>query len=60
MNGLLLDVEDLEASVQAVEETGSRWGISESEVRSRRKFLESVKEEVRVRMVLEEVGYHIS
>ena len=46
---LLLDIEDLEASVLAVEESGDRWGISHYEVKARRRFLESVRGEVKVR-----------
>jgi uncharacterized protein YlxW (UPF0749 family) len=48
IQNLLSDIEDLEASVEAVEEGGSRWGISDGEVRERRDFLKSVKGEVSV------------
>ncbi len=43
------DLEDLEESVRAVEQTGDRWGIEEHEVRRRRQFVERIKTEVRVR-----------
>lgn len=42
------DLEDLEESVRAVEQTGDRWGIEEHEVRRRRQFVERIKAEVRV------------
>lgn len=42
------DVDDLEASVEAVEESGDRWGIQIEEVRRRRAFLNQVKREVQV------------
>ena len=45
---LLSDIEDLEASVEAVEESGVRWGISDEEVKARRSFLKAVKAEVSV------------
>ena len=45
---LLSDIEDLEASVEAVEESGSRWGIADEEVKARRTFLKAVKAEVSV------------
>jgi hypothetical protein len=44
-----LDIEDLEQSVTAVEESGTRWGLSYEEVSSRRRALENVKADVRVR-----------
>lgn len=47
--GLLeIDIEDLEGSVTAVEESGTRWGLSYEEVQSRRRALENVKADVRV------------
>ncbi|KAI5454050.1 hypothetical protein NCC49_005041 [Naganishia albida] len=42
-----LDLEDLEESVTAVEESGTRWGLSYEEVQSRRRALENVKADVR-------------
>jgi hypothetical protein len=45
---LLSDIDDLEASVDAVEESGDRWGIPDEEVRERRAFLQGVKAEVSV------------
>lgn len=48
--GLLeVDIDDLEESVTAVEESGTRWGLTFGEVESRRKALEDVKAVVRVR-----------
>ncbi|KAH8079656.1 syntaxin 6, N-terminal-domain-containing protein [Filobasidium floriforme] len=46
LHSLLTDVEDLEASVLAVEQAGDRWSIAEHEVKARRRFLETVKAEV--------------
>jgi chromosome segregation ATPase len=47
--GLLeVDIEDLEDSVTAVEESGTRWGLSYEEVQSRRRALEDVIADVRV------------
>ncbi|WOO83465.1 Syntaxin-6 [Vanrija pseudolonga] len=47
--GLLeTDLDDLEESVSAVEENGDRWGISDSEVRQRRAFVNRVTTEVQV------------
>jgi syntaxin 6 len=50
LHSLLTDVEDLEASVLAVEQAGDRWSIAEHEVKARRRFLETVKAEVQVRI----------
>lgn len=48
--GLLeVDIEDMEDSVKAVEEGGSRWGLSYEEVQRRRRTLESIKADVKVR-----------
>ena len=48
--GLLeVDIEDMEDSVKAVEESGSRWGLSYEEVQRRRRTLESIKADVKVR-----------
>lgn len=46
------DLADLDESVRIVEERGERWGIDEAEVRKRRGFVERVRGEVRVRVVL--------
>ncbi|OCF41172.1 hypothetical protein I317_05002 [Kwoniella heveanensis CBS 569] len=40
------DLEDLEESVEVVESMGDKWGISPSEVRTRRQFVERVKGEI--------------
>ncbi|WVF70076.1 hypothetical protein IAT40_004863 [Kwoniella sp. CBS 6097] len=40
------DLEDLEESVEVVESMGDKWGISPSEVRRRRQFVERVKQEI--------------
>ncbi|WWC87211.1 uncharacterized protein L201_002098 [Kwoniella dendrophila CBS 6074] len=40
------DLEDLEESVRVVEEMGDKWGISNIEVSSRKKFLSKVKKEI--------------
>lgn len=45
---LEVDIDDLEESVQAVEQVGDRWGISDGEKRTRREFVERVKREVAV------------
>ncbi|KAJ9120761.1 hypothetical protein QFC22_002693 [Naganishia vaughanmartiniae] len=46
--GLLeVDIDDLEESVTAVEESGTRWGLTFQEVESRRRALEDVKAVVR-------------
>ncbi|KAJ9107048.1 hypothetical protein QFC19_002917 [Naganishia cerealis] len=46
--GLLeVDIDDLEESVAAVEESGTRWGLTFAEVERRRKALEDVKAVVR-------------
>ncbi|KAJ9105253.1 hypothetical protein QFC21_001619 [Naganishia friedmannii] len=46
--GLLeVDIDDLEESVTAVEESGTRWGLTFGEVESRRRALEEVKAVVR-------------
>jgi exonuclease VII small subunit len=50
LHSLLTDVEDLEASVLAVEQAGDRWSIAEHEVKARRRFLETAKAEVQVRI----------
>ena len=51
--GLLeVDIEDMEDSVKAVEESGSRWGLSHGEVERRRRTLESIKADVKVRLGL--------
>lgn len=42
------DLEDLEFSVIAVEESGDRWGVSDGEVRRRRSHLDAVVKEVQV------------
>lgn len=42
------DLEDLDETVRVIEETGDRWGIQESEVRSRRNFVQRVKSEAGV------------
>lgn len=51
LSALEVDVEDLDESVQAVEERGvaSRLGIAEGQVRERRAFVERVKKEIGVR-----------
>jgi hypothetical protein len=43
-----IDIEDLEDSVTAVEESGTWWGLSYEEVQSRRRALEDVKADVKV------------
>lgn len=43
-----IDIEDLEDSVTAVEESGTRWGLSYEEVQNRRRALEDVKADVKV------------
>lgn len=48
MEALEADLEDLEESVRAVEDAGSRWGMEEGEVTRRRRFVERVKGEVNV------------
>ena len=48
MDALEADLEDLEESVRAVEDAGSRWGMEEGEVSRRRRFVERVKGEVDV------------
>lgn len=45
------DVDDLQASVEAVQESGSRWGISDAEVKERKRFLNEVVDNVRVRTI---------
>ncbi|WVQ97809.1 hypothetical protein IAU59_004924 [Kwoniella sp. CBS 9459] len=40
------DLEDLEGSVEVVENMGDKWGISPSEVKRRRQFVERVKHEI--------------
>lgn len=42
------DLEDLDETVRVIEETGDRWGIQESEVRSRRNFVQRVESEAGV------------
>lgn len=42
------DLEDLEFSVVAVEESGDRWGVSDAEVRRRRSHLDGVVREFQV------------
>ncbi|OCF37582.1 hypothetical protein I316_00708 [Kwoniella heveanensis BCC8398] len=46
LNILEGDLEDLEESVEVVESMGDKWGISPSEVRTRRQFVERVKGEI--------------
>jgi chromosome segregation ATPase len=48
LEALEADLEDLNESVRAVEEAGSRWGMDEQEVKRRRGFVERVKREVKV------------
>lgn len=48
LESLEADLEDLDESVRAVEEAGDRWGMDDSEVTRRRKFVERVKGEVSV------------
>lgn len=45
---LEVDIDDMEDSVKAVEESGSRWGLSYEEVQRRRRTLENVKADVKV------------
>jgi hypothetical protein len=45
---LQVDIDDMEDSVKAVEESGSRWGLSYEEVQRRRRTLENVKADVKV------------
>jgi hypothetical protein len=48
LEALEADLEDLDESVRAVEEAGSRWGMDDGEVTRRRGFVQRVTKEVNV------------
>lgn len=58
LSALEVDVEELDESVQAVEERGvaSRLGVAEGQVQERRAFVERVKKEIGVRSFYEKEG----
>lgn len=55
LGALQTDLEDLEFSVVAVEESGDRWGVEEEEVTRRREHLDAIKREVEVSVDLFEI-----
>jgi hypothetical protein len=45
-------LEDLDESVRAVEGAGSRWGMDDTEIKRRRGFVERVRREVKVCLLI--------